>query len=242
MSAAGSSSQSTGTKRASSSAEDGPPKKKSGKAANGGGTLASYFTISPRPPPQLIASSAPFTDRRSTFVAHAAACTTQVGAAHFADHVRALRSDKHPREADHEMYAWRAVGLKPGKSGLSGEDDWTVKTGSEDDGEKGGGNTIRRAIEEAGGVDVVVVVSRYYGGQIPLLVTERYFLWTLTRAFVPYQALCSGHNASVTFGLSRLRLSRSLARCSSFMNCVLELQNWTQEFSSSLSSPANPPD
>lgn len=65
------------------------------------------------------------------------------------------------------MMSWRTMQTKPGRDGLGGEDDWVVKYGSDDDGEKNGGNTIRKAIEEAGGVDVVVIVSRYYGGASP---------------------------------------------------------------------------
>lgn len=63
------------------------------------------------------------------------------------------------------MMAYRCMSLKLGKTGLGGEDDWTTKVGSEDDGEKGGGSQVRRSIEEGGGVDVAVVVSRWYGGQ-----------------------------------------------------------------------------
>jgi putative IMPACT (imprinted ancient) family translation regulator len=112
-----------------------------------------------------IVNSPPFTDRRSTFVAHAAPVTNQAGAVQFQNYVRQLRSKDHPREADHEMLGWRSMSLKVGKDGLGGEDDWTTKTGGDDDGEKGGGAQVRKSVEEAGGVDVAVVVSRWYGGE-----------------------------------------------------------------------------
>lgn len=143
-------------KRGASSDNDGgqPPSKK---------TLHGFFNISAVPAPDQIGVSPPFTDRRSTFVAHAAAATTAVGATQFQNYVRALRNKNHPREADHEMMAFRTMSLKPGKTGLK-EDDWTVKVGSDDDSEKGGGSTIRRLLEDEIAVDVVVVCSRWYGG------------------------------------------------------------------------------
>lgn len=54
--------------------------------------------------------------------------------------------------------------LKVGKNGLGGEDDWTVKTGGDDDGEKGGSREVHHAIQKEAAVDVAVVVSRLYGG------------------------------------------------------------------------------
>ena len=44
------------------------------------------------------------------------------------------------------------------------EEDWVVRMGSDDDDEKNAGATVKRVLEEAGAVDVAVVVSRYYGG------------------------------------------------------------------------------
>lgn len=58
--------------------------------------------------------------------------------------------------------------LKVGKTGVE-ENDWTVKTGGDDDGEKNASNEVHKAIKELAAVDVVVVVSRLYGGtQRPL--------------------------------------------------------------------------
>lgn len=61
---------------------------------------------------------------------------------------------------------WRTLGLKVGKTGAGegGEEDWVVRMGSDDDDEKNAGATVKRVLEEAGAVDVAVVVSRYYGG------------------------------------------------------------------------------
>lgn len=124
------------------------------------------MTIIPPPPPSLIVHSPPFTDRRSTFVAHAAPCTTKKGAEQFQRYIRDLRSAAHPKEADHEIWGWRGLDLRVGKNGLGGEDDYVVKLEGEDDGEKGGGLAVKRRIEQCGGVDCVVVVSRWYGGEL----------------------------------------------------------------------------
>lgn len=67
------------------------------------------------------------------------------------------------------MLAWRTMTLKVGKNGLGGEEDWTVKTGGDDDGEKGGSREIHNAIQKEAAVDVAVVVSRLYGGELQLL-------------------------------------------------------------------------
>lgn len=49
------------------------------------------------------------------------------------------------------MFGWRTMTLKVGKKGLS-EDDFTTRSGGEDDGEKNGANTIRkvRALAKVG--------------------------------------------------------------------------------------------
>lgn len=130
-----------------------------------GSTLASYFTIQAPKGPNPIVSSDPLTDRRSTFVAHAAPVTTPTGAAQFQALVRTLVVEgKHPREADHEMYAARFMALRSGKDGTAPED-WTSKLAGDDDGEKGGSSAIKRCLESSGAVDVAVVVSRWYGGK-----------------------------------------------------------------------------
>ncbi|PWN41004.1 hypothetical protein IE81DRAFT_292537 [Ceraceosorus guamensis] len=64
----------------------------------------------------------------------------------------------------HDMYAWRVLKLKRGRDGLSGPGDWEIDQGCEDDGEKAGGRAVLRAIEKTGASDVLVIVSRWYGG------------------------------------------------------------------------------
>ncbi|GAA5847331.1 hypothetical protein JCM9279_000240 [Rhodotorula babjevae] len=129
-------------------------------------TLTAFFPSSTGParPPQPVVASDPITDRASTFVAHASPCTNHVQAATLHAHVRALRTPSHPVECSHEVLAWRCLGLKPGRTGLEGEDDWRVEGGADDDGEKGAGAVVREVLGKEGGVDVAIVVSRLYGG------------------------------------------------------------------------------
>ncbi|KAG8764226.1 hypothetical protein FRC11_011242 [Ceratobasidium sp. 423] len=66
----------------------------------------------------------------------------------------------------HHMSGWRYLVLKPGMTGLEGEDAFEVQQGWDDDGEKKGGKTIIDVIEKMGLCDVVVIVSRRFGGTL----------------------------------------------------------------------------
>ena len=68
------------------------------------------------------------------------------------------------KPATHEMFAWRCMVLKHGKTGLSGANDFELSQGSKDDGERWGGERILRVMQSHGVIDAVVVVSRWYGG------------------------------------------------------------------------------
>ncbi|GAA6060581.1 hypothetical protein JCM10212_006816 [Sporobolomyces blumeae] len=140
----------------------GPPSK---RTSTGPSTLTSFFATSSRPAlPSPITASDPITDRQSTFVAHAAPVTNPVQASQFHQHVRALRTPAHPVDCDHEILAWRTMTLRVGRDGLKGEDDWTVRSGGDDDGEKQGASHVQAAIQASAAIDVAVVVSRLYGG------------------------------------------------------------------------------
>lgn len=56
--------------------------------------------------------------------------------------------------------------LKPERTGLAGEDDFEVRQGNEDDGEKWGSMRILKVMQAEGVIDAVVVVSRWYGGEM----------------------------------------------------------------------------
>lgn len=149
------------SKRASTSQLEEP------RAKRATGDLNSYFDVPPPKAPSLLAFSDPVTDRQSTFVAHATTVTSAPNAVQFHAFVRTLISKNHPSPADHEILGWRTMELRVGKDGLSGaEEDWTVRTGGDDDEEKNGSNTIKKCLEEQGSVDVAVVISRYYGGKL----------------------------------------------------------------------------
>ncbi|KAF8710431.1 TENA/THI-4/PQQC family, partial [Rhizoctonia solani] len=66
----------------------------------------------------------------------------------------------------HHMAGWQLLALKPGMTGLEGEDAFEVRQGWDDDGEKRGGKAVVDVIEKTGLCDVVVVVSRRFGGTL----------------------------------------------------------------------------
>jgi len=70
------------------------------------------------------------------------------------------------RGSTHDMYAFRVLQLKPGRTGLNGPRDFGIEQGKEDDGETWGADKIMRVIRELGASDVLVVVSRWYGGEL----------------------------------------------------------------------------
>lgn len=51
--------------------------------------------------------------------------------------------------------------LKQGKSGLGGPDEFEVKSGSKDDGERFAGARVLKVMESEGVMDAVVIVSRW---------------------------------------------------------------------------------
>jgi len=73
-----------------------------------------------------------------------------------------FRPDEPP---SHVAHGARMLSLKPGKSGLD-ESHFTVALHSENDGEANAGRTIIETLGEAKACDVVVVVSRWFGGSM----------------------------------------------------------------------------
>lgn len=70
------------------------------------------------------------------------------------------------RGSSHDMYAYRVFELKRGRTGLGGPDDFSLQEDREDDGERWGGDRVLRVAREEGASDVLVVVSRWYGGEL----------------------------------------------------------------------------
>ena len=68
------------------------------------------------------------------------------------------------RGSSHDMYAYRVLQLKPGRSGTNGPEDFAITEENEDDGEKWASQHILRVMQQEGAVDCLCVVSRWYGG------------------------------------------------------------------------------
>ena len=51
--------------------------------------------------------------------------------------------------------------LKPGSTGLCGPDDFELKHGYDDDGEKWAGNRVLKVMQDLAVIDAVVIVSRW---------------------------------------------------------------------------------
>ncbi|KAJ7782715.1 ribosomal protein S5 domain 2-type protein [Mycena metata] len=125
------------------------------------GTLDS-FLVSGRPQPQSLGTSQEIRDRGSLFVATIYPATSPALAAAAIAHLSNVVHGQKP--ASHEMNAWRCMVLKAGCTGLSGPDDFEVREGSADDGERWGGEKILTVMRKQGVIDAVVIVSRWYGG------------------------------------------------------------------------------
>ena len=108
--------------------------------------------------PTISFTSQEIRDRKSAFVAYIipARDTSQVKAA--IAHIRRTHAGRPPA---HEVAAWRCMTLKPGMTGLGGEDDFEVVSAYDDDGEKWAGGRVLNIMKQTGVMDAVVVVSRW---------------------------------------------------------------------------------
>ncbi len=110
--------------------------------------------------PEPVATSQEIRDRSSTFVANIFKCASEEEARSCIKHLRRVTHGAKP--ASHEISAWRCMVLKKEHSGLMGPDDFEVRSGSEDDGEKWAGGKVLKAMVSLAVIDAVVVVSRWY--------------------------------------------------------------------------------
>jgi hypothetical protein len=117
------------------------------------------FLQSSKPQPQAVCTSQEIRDRGSIFVANIFRATGEDEARKTVSHLRNVIHGQ--RRATHEMFAWRCMVLKSGKTGLGGPDDFELKYGNEDDGEKYGSGKIAKVMQTEGIIDAVVVVSRW---------------------------------------------------------------------------------
>ncbi|KAI0629426.1 ribosomal protein S5 domain 2-like protein [Trametes polyzona] len=122
------------------------------------------FVKSSRPPPKPLATSQEIRDRGSIFVGNVFSASAPEEARRAVHHLKHVAHGNRP--ATHEIAAWRCMVLKTGKTGLGGPDDFEVVSGFDDDGEKYAGGRIQKVMQSEGVIDAVVVVSRWYGGEM----------------------------------------------------------------------------
>ncbi|EKM56633.1 uncharacterized protein PHACADRAFT_253859 [Phanerochaete carnosa HHB-10118-sp] len=126
-------------------------------------TLDSFVRTS-KPPPAPLGTSQEVRDRGSIFVANAFRAGSEEEARRAVSYLKRVTHGQ--KRATHEMYAWRCMVVKQGKTGLGGEDDFEVKQGNEDDGKKLGGARIMKTMQAERVTDAVVVVSQWFGGEM----------------------------------------------------------------------------
>lgn len=151
-----------------------------GKGPSAASSVAELAAALPMP---TTCTAAQIVDRSSLFVGYVYPLTNNTGA-----YVAALLSHLtrvvHPtvpvnllppqfanapankRGSSHDMYAYRVLQLKRGRSGVAGPDDFSLHEEKEDDGERWGGDRVLKVAREEGASDVLVVVSRWYGGEL----------------------------------------------------------------------------
>ena len=125
----------------------------------GSGTLHDFFSSS-LPLPTPLAVSQDVRDRGSTFVAHLFRASTLDSALACINHLKHVVHGSRP--ATHGIAAWRCMVLKPGSTGLNGPDDFELKCGYDDDGEKWAGNRVLKVMQNLAIIDAVVIVSRWF--------------------------------------------------------------------------------
>ncbi|EJD01899.1 ribosomal protein S5 domain 2-like protein [Fomitiporia mediterranea MF3/22] len=122
------------------------------------------FVTSNNPPPTSLATSTAIHDRDSTFIGTIYRASSPAEAQRIRTYHKHVFN--HSKPASHEISAWRCMVLKKGKDGLGGPDDFELTSRKDDDGEDRGGQSILRAMEKEGVIDVVVIVSRWFGGTL----------------------------------------------------------------------------
>lgn len=117
-------------------------------------------------PPAWVLSDV-VTEKKSVFLGRAARVTSLEQAQAFLDHL--LATDKKVAAATHNISAWRIRQKKPAASGGKGGDSSTTAAETiiqdcDDDGETAAGGRLLHLMQLMDVWDVIVVVSRWYGG------------------------------------------------------------------------------
>jgi putative IMPACT (imprinted ancient) family translation regulator len=108
--------------------------------------------------PTISFTSQEIRDRKSAFVAFIIPVND---ASQVKDAIAYIRRTHADRPPTHEVAAWRFMTLKPGVTGLGGEDDFEVVSAYDDDGEKWAGGRVLTIMKQMGVIDAVIVVSRW---------------------------------------------------------------------------------
>ncbi|OJD33506.1 impact family protein [Diplodia corticola] len=108
------------------------------------------------PPPPSWTLSAPLSEKKSVFLGRAAPCASVADAKRAIAHL--LATDKKAARATHNISAWRIRGTREdGREGTTYQD-------CDDDGEAAAGGRLLHLLQLMDAWDVVVVVTRWYGG------------------------------------------------------------------------------
>lgn len=157
-----------------------PPKDStsiSNSSASGSNTLTSWLGLPDEDsiPWPISCPEAQIQDRDSTFIAYCYSLTKMSDLSLILTH---LTKKVHPlvpinllpiqfqsvpankRGSSHDMHAYSFLVLKRGRDGRDGPEDYTLKEGREDDGEKWSSQKIENIIRQEGASDVVCIVSR----------------------------------------------------------------------------------
>ena len=102
--------------------------------------------------------STPITFKKSTFLAHAAHATSPAQAHSYLAHLKS--SDKKIAAATHNIFAYRVRSPAP----KTGSDQVSIIQDCDDDGESAAGGGLLRLLQLMDVSDVVVVVTRWFGG------------------------------------------------------------------------------
>lgn len=111
-------------------------------------------------PPDWILSEV-VTEKKSIFVGRAAYVTNLAQAQAYLDHL--LATEKKVAAATHNISAWRIREKRSANNGKGGEEEMVVQD-SDDDGETAAGGRLLHLMQLMDVWDVVVVVTRWYGG------------------------------------------------------------------------------
>ncbi|KAK0559692.1 hypothetical protein OC844_004242 [Tilletia horrida] len=127
--------------------------------------------VFPFPPPGTSTTATPtpasaFPRLISTYVSHLVrSVQPNVVPVHLLpEHLQSAPAQK--RGASHDMYAVRTKVLKFGRDGSRGAVDWAPWEGADDDGERWAAQKIAKVIQDEKADDVLVFVSRWYGGTL----------------------------------------------------------------------------